>query len=347
MTRSPVLGFNHNLRHGGCLFHVQTEDGGLPAARIDTHVFLEGRILHTRKQDYDAALPADAVRTLMKRQHKGVLCAVREGELDTLAPVGTLSRTPPAGSPSVPEPPAISVEQTPWQRLSRHLHRARSQALDTVLHVELATREAFLRAYFQGSRADGLFVETEEDVQLGAIVGVDIQVTGVEARRFSLRGRVISRRHRAGNGLRRGVGVEFLQQDSAMKERLLAFMQPELLDDDPREARWVGHPLHAVLRGGKGALGTAEVVEVHVSGATIRVPDSAAAPLRVGDEISVAIRRGRLTAAFSCRAIVVWKALGTPGSAGLEFIHDREESHTRIRGLLAEWRSEAAPRAAA
>ena len=27
--RSPILGFNHNLRHGGRVFHVQTEDRGL------------------------------------------------------------------------------------------------------------------------------------------------------------------------------------------------------------------------------------------------------------------------------------------------------------------------------
>src|SRR5215469_3208406 len=47
--RSPVLGYNHNLRYGGRTFHVQTEDSGQGYARLYTHLFYEGTILSSKK----------------------------------------------------------------------------------------------------------------------------------------------------------------------------------------------------------------------------------------------------------------------------------------------------------
>ncbi len=51
--RSPVLGYNHNLRYGGRTFHVQTEDSGQGYARVYTHLFYEGTILSSKKEEYD------------------------------------------------------------------------------------------------------------------------------------------------------------------------------------------------------------------------------------------------------------------------------------------------------
>ena len=56
-ARSPVLGYNHNLRHGGRVFHVQTEDSGQGYARLHTHLFFEGTILSSKKQEYDPRRP--------------------------------------------------------------------------------------------------------------------------------------------------------------------------------------------------------------------------------------------------------------------------------------------------
>ena len=49
---SPVLGYNHNLRHGGRVFHVQTEDSGLPHAHYITHLFVGGNIVASIKSSY-------------------------------------------------------------------------------------------------------------------------------------------------------------------------------------------------------------------------------------------------------------------------------------------------------
>ncbi|MFO7180666.1 MAG: hypothetical protein DIU78_018340 [Pseudomonadota bacterium] len=84
---SPVTGYNNNVRHRGCIFHIQTEDSGIKNPRIVTHLFADGgRIIHTLRTDYrehvDAPNLVEIVRRLMKAQHKAAYLALRRGELD-------------------------------------------------------------------------------------------------------------------------------------------------------------------------------------------------------------------------------------------------------------------------
>ncbi|MEW5855424.1 MAG: hypothetical protein AB2A00_42015, partial [Myxococcota bacterium] len=80
--RAPLMGYNHNIRHLGWEFHVQTEDSGEERPHIITHLFKSGSILATRKVVYDAADDEEKVRQLMKHQHKAVLIELRDGVLD-------------------------------------------------------------------------------------------------------------------------------------------------------------------------------------------------------------------------------------------------------------------------
>ncbi|HVV48674.1 MAG TPA: hypothetical protein VHO06_03360, partial [Polyangia bacterium] len=81
-ARSPVLGYNHNLRYGGRTFHVQTEDSGQGYARLYTHLFYEGTILSSKKQEYDPEAPEDAVRALMQKLHKAMIKELTHKEHD-------------------------------------------------------------------------------------------------------------------------------------------------------------------------------------------------------------------------------------------------------------------------
>ncbi|HVT08595.1 MAG TPA: hypothetical protein VHO67_14150, partial [Polyangia bacterium] len=81
-ARSPVLGYNHNLRYGGRVFHVQTEDSGQSYARLYTHLFFEGTILSSKKEEYDPAAPEDEVRSLMQKLHKAMIRELTRGEHD-------------------------------------------------------------------------------------------------------------------------------------------------------------------------------------------------------------------------------------------------------------------------
>jgi hypothetical protein len=71
--RSPILGYNHNVRYRGLVFHVQTEDSGVMSPHLFTHLFHEGVIISTRKLVYDSSASEEAIKSLMQAQHKAVL----------------------------------------------------------------------------------------------------------------------------------------------------------------------------------------------------------------------------------------------------------------------------------
>lgn len=78
--RSPILGYNHNIRHRGLVFHVQTEDSGVDNPHIFTHLFHGGVIINTRKLVYDAEADEDVVKSLMQAQHKAMLKDLKGGK---------------------------------------------------------------------------------------------------------------------------------------------------------------------------------------------------------------------------------------------------------------------------
>jgi hypothetical protein len=112
---SPVLGYNHNLRHGGRIFHVQTEDSGQGYARLHTHLFFEGTILSSKKQEYDRSAPEEAVRALMQQLHKSMIRELTRGEHDPRIGAFFAARGEPAvlGAPvSAPEVAGAASAQT-------------------------------------------------------------------------------------------------------------------------------------------------------------------------------------------------------------------------------------------
>jgi hypothetical protein len=82
LKRSPILGYNHNIRYRGRVYHVQTEDSGVDNPHVFTHVFHEGVIITTRKLNYDTQSSIDAVKGLMQVQHKSLLKELRGGTFD-------------------------------------------------------------------------------------------------------------------------------------------------------------------------------------------------------------------------------------------------------------------------
>src|SRR4051812_34199549 len=81
-TRSPLLGYNHNVKYRGRIFHVQTEDSGPANPRLFTHLYFAGTILASKKHEYDPAAPEDVVRSLMQGQHKAILKELRSAVHD-------------------------------------------------------------------------------------------------------------------------------------------------------------------------------------------------------------------------------------------------------------------------
>ena len=111
-----VPGFNHNIKHKGKIFHVQTEDSGAQNPHIITHLFVGGNILATKKTSYADIVNADnlhdIVRELMEEQHKAMLRNLVNGVYDNMdttpgapPPGATPAVSPPAATPPAPQPP--------------------------------------------------------------------------------------------------------------------------------------------------------------------------------------------------------------------------------------------------
>ncbi|MBL8909525.1 MAG: hypothetical protein JNM17_02370 [Archangium sp.] len=83
-----VTGFNHNIKHKGKVYHVQTEDSGASNPHIITHLFVGGNILATKKASYTDIVKspnlAELVRELMEEQHKQMLRNLINGSYDNV-----------------------------------------------------------------------------------------------------------------------------------------------------------------------------------------------------------------------------------------------------------------------
>jgi len=85
-NKSPLTGYNHNMKYKGRIYHVQTEDSGLSSPHIFTHLFYDGTILATKKTDYHHIVPlddwADQVRQIMQSSHKEMMKGLLRGHYD-------------------------------------------------------------------------------------------------------------------------------------------------------------------------------------------------------------------------------------------------------------------------
>lgn len=83
-----VVGFNHNFRYNGEVYHIQTEDSGVKSPNIVTLLYQGGTILASKKTSYADIAKIDnldkVVEELMKEQHKGMLRSLKSGEFDAV-----------------------------------------------------------------------------------------------------------------------------------------------------------------------------------------------------------------------------------------------------------------------
>ena len=83
-ARSPVLGYNHNVRYHGRIYHVQTEDKGPQNPMMLTLIYIGGEILGSLRTSYADLLKGEddekQIAQMMEDQHKAVMADVRKGK---------------------------------------------------------------------------------------------------------------------------------------------------------------------------------------------------------------------------------------------------------------------------
>lgn len=107
--RRAQMGFNNNVKYEGAVFHVQTEDSGLDAPHVITHLFADGgRVIKSHKRTYEKEVSradvAAYVRSLMKAQHMEMVLALREGRFD-----GVIAGREIGGMSVLAEPPNVDA----------------------------------------------------------------------------------------------------------------------------------------------------------------------------------------------------------------------------------------------
>jgi DNA-binding FadR family transcriptional regulator len=82
-----IFGFNTDVKHGDTVYHVQTE--AHPATHTFlTTVFVKGQCLGKKSGSYadasDAAQTDQQLHEMLKRQHREIVEAIREGRLEAV-----------------------------------------------------------------------------------------------------------------------------------------------------------------------------------------------------------------------------------------------------------------------
>ena len=81
-----LSGINTDIQHKGEVWHVQTEDGGAGNPIITTLLFKGGAIFSSKKTNYGEILQSasyqDAVKELMKEQHKNMVRDLASGKFE-------------------------------------------------------------------------------------------------------------------------------------------------------------------------------------------------------------------------------------------------------------------------
>lgn len=174
-----LFGHNSDVKVGTSIYHVQTEDRGTTTALIDTTVYLQGRVLHRRTNNYLDLLPLDAHREVVLReridaQHRTVTEEIRNGALKLTVTPGV---APAAGSAQKAAPGAASG--IPAQPLALELLNARSWLSGKRANLQIAVRQQQNGVALAGAkvlvRIDGAATKAEFSAQTGSDGKVQVE----------------------------------------------------------------------------------------------------------------------------------------------------------------------------
>jgi hypothetical protein len=112
-----LVGYNHNIRYKGEVFHVQTEDSGINSPHIITLLYRGGNIIASKKTSYADIVKMgnlnQVVEDLMKEQHKDMLRRLKSAEFDSRLGLEGIVDAPAALPASPPLPPVTPAPSPP------------------------------------------------------------------------------------------------------------------------------------------------------------------------------------------------------------------------------------------
>jgi hypothetical protein len=119
-----ITGYNTDVKHGSRVFHIQTEDKGATNPFIESHVYVGGEIIGTRRTPYADLLQKgqddQALQERMEQQHRTMIAAIQKGKFDgpngsLRVPEGMSGKEAAGERPPPPTPPTVAA-QAPGDR---------------------------------------------------------------------------------------------------------------------------------------------------------------------------------------------------------------------------------------
>lgn len=100
------MGFNNDVPYKGATLHIQTEDHGLNAKKVTSHVFRGGAILDSKTVSYEDEIASfddpqqrdERIRAFMKALHRHFYKRIHAGEYDELLDLDAPAETAPEAS---------------------------------------------------------------------------------------------------------------------------------------------------------------------------------------------------------------------------------------------------------
>lgn len=148
-----ITGYNTDVRHADCSFHVQTEDKGTTNPCVESLIYVGGQVLAAKRTNYKELLESGGGESqlieLMDQQHRRMIKAIRAGRFDEKLRdlLGTSLPKPSGGeAETAPDsgevPGAVGADKTLDEVILEYL-TTESQHERLVLHLEEEVELAF------------------------------------------------------------------------------------------------------------------------------------------------------------------------------------------------------------
>ncbi|HEX5732669.1 MAG TPA: hypothetical protein VF131_07535 [Blastocatellia bacterium] len=115
LSRLMISGFNTDVNHEGCVYHVQTEDRGKENPFLESLVYIGGTIVAKKSTPYLEHLEQGAseatIASLLKRQHQVIIAAIKAGRIEDLIHHSSKQYRP--AEPQPPSPPNAASPPQP------------------------------------------------------------------------------------------------------------------------------------------------------------------------------------------------------------------------------------------
>ena len=198
--------------------------------------------------------------------------------------------------------------------------------------LEVSEPDALLERLYPNGKLGGVTVSGKSPGALGQHVLLTVRVRRPTRREFTLRGQLAWARYKASKALGASFGIDFLPEDDATRQRLLAFARQEVGSEATRFEPRVQVELSVRLVHA-GRLRREFLADLSPGGAFIRTWD----PIPLDERVELVVRGPLQLRALRLQGRVAWlRQTGDDPGMGIEFIERDDATRHRISDLIAK-----------